>query len=63
MIDPVAKLSVSRQAIVHARRNVPEARFIAAPLERALRDLPASVDLVVLDHLVVDLVGQLIDGI
>ena len=45
----VLGIELSRQAIVHARRNVPEARFIAAPLERALRDLPASVDLVVLD--------------
>ena len=45
----VLGIELSRPAIVHARRNVPEARFIAAPLERALRDLPSRVDLVVLD--------------
>lgn len=39
---------VSR-AVQLARRNVPSARFIAAPLARALRQLPAAVDLVVLD--------------
>ncbi|AQP46997.1 hypothetical protein BW730_05160 [Tessaracoccus aquimaris] len=38
-----------RRAVAQARRNVPQARFSAAPLERALHDLPGSVDLVVLD--------------
>ncbi|MEL4504378.1 class I SAM-dependent RNA methyltransferase [Luteococcus sp. H138] len=32
-----------------ARRNVPKGRFIAAPLARALRQLPPRVDLIVLD--------------
>lgn len=36
-------------AIHRARRNVPGARFIAAPLEKALGRLPEQVDVVVLD--------------
>ncbi|MEL4358414.1 MULTISPECIES: class I SAM-dependent RNA methyltransferase [unclassified Luteococcus] len=36
-------------AVRQARRNVPRARFIAAPLARALRQLPPRVDLIVLD--------------
>ena len=39
----------SRSAIVHARRNVPEARFTAGKVERVLRTLPKRTDLVVLD--------------
>lgn len=39
---------VSR-AVELARRNVPGARFIAAPLARALRKLPRTVDVIVLD--------------
>lgn len=45
----VSGIELDRGAIAHARRNVPGARFTAAPLERALRDLPERVDLVVLD--------------
>lgn len=37
------------RAVKLARRNVPRARFVAAPLERALRQLPKGVDVVVLD--------------
>lgn len=37
------------RAVQQARRNVPRARFIAAPLARALRQLPKRTDLVVLD--------------
>ncbi|MGO4957307.1 class I SAM-dependent RNA methyltransferase [Luteococcus sp. Sow4_B9] len=36
-------------AVQLARRNVPGARFIAAPLVKALAKLPSSVDVVVLD--------------
>ena len=39
----------SRSAIVHARRNVPGARFTAGKVERAVRTLPKRTDLVVLD--------------
>jgi tRNA/tmRNA/rRNA uracil-C5-methylase (TrmA/RlmC/RlmD family) len=39
----------SRAAITHARRNVPQARFTAGQVERALRTLPKRTDLVVLD--------------
>ncbi len=39
----------SREAIVSARRNVPEARFTAGRVERVLRTLPKRTDLVVLD--------------
>jgi tRNA/tmRNA/rRNA uracil-C5-methylase (TrmA/RlmC/RlmD family) len=39
----------SRDAIADARRNVPEARFTAAKVERALRTLPKRTDLIVLD--------------
>ena len=39
----------SRPAIVHARRNVPGARFTAGKVERVLRTLPKRTDLVVLD--------------
>ena len=39
----------SRSAIVHARRNVPGARFTAGKVERAVRTLPRRTDLVVLD--------------
>lgn len=45
----VLGVELSREAISQARRNVPEARFIASALERVLRDLPEAVDLVVLD--------------
>ena len=45
----VLGVEADRRAIDRARRNVPEAEFIASPLERALRRLPKSVDLVVLD--------------
>ncbi|MDN5769536.1 MAG: class I SAM-dependent RNA methyltransferase, partial [Microlunatus sp.] len=39
----------SKSAITHARHNVPEARFTAAKVDRALRTLPKRTDLVVLD--------------
>jgi tRNA/tmRNA/rRNA uracil-C5-methylase (TrmA/RlmC/RlmD family) len=39
----------SRAAIGHARRNVPEARFTAGKVERAVRTMPKRTDLVVLD--------------
>lgn len=37
------------RAVKLARRNVPGAKFIAAPLARALRQLPPRVDVIVLD--------------
>lgn len=45
----VLGIEAGRDAVAQARRNVPEARFVASPLERALRDLPAQADVVVLD--------------
>lgn len=42
-------VELSRPAVAAARRNVPKARFLAAPLERALRQLPRHTNLVVLD--------------
>lgn len=39
----------SRTAIVHARRNVPAARFIAGSVEAHLKSLPRRADVVVLD--------------
>ncbi|MFT3861276.1 class I SAM-dependent RNA methyltransferase [Micropruina sp.] len=39
----------SKAAIVHARRNVPEAIFFAGDVERTLSRLPKRADLVVLD--------------
>ncbi|SHJ60009.1 TRAM domain-containing protein [Tessaracoccus bendigoensis DSM 12906] len=45
----VSGVETGNAAVALARRNVPEARFTAAPVERALRDFPDSVDLVVLD--------------
>ncbi|WP_420177037.1 class I SAM-dependent RNA methyltransferase [Luteococcus sp. OSA5] len=45
----VVGVEQSTGAVRLARRNVPGARFIAAPLARALRRLPGSVDVVVLD--------------
>lgn len=40
---------LSREAVRLARRNVPEADFVAGALERGHRDLPEWADLVVLD--------------
>ena len=40
---------LSREAVSLARRNVPEADFVAGALERGHRDLPEWADLVVLD--------------
>lgn len=40
---------VAREAVRLARLNVPEAEFVAGPLERGHRDLPDWADLVVLD--------------
>ena len=40
---------LSREAVRLARRNVPEASFVAGALERGHRDLPEWADLVVLD--------------
>lgn len=40
---------LSREAVYLARRNVPEATFVAGALERGHRDLPDWADLVVLD--------------
>lgn len=37
------------RAVRLARRNVPKARFISAPLAKALRKLPPAVDVIVLD--------------
>ncbi len=45
----VVGVEAGKEAVALARRNVPEARFIAAPLERAVHRLPETVDLVVLD--------------
>lgn len=45
----VLGIELSRDAIAHARRNVPEAEFIAAPLAKALSSFPEHADLVVLD--------------
>ncbi|GAB3821570.1 class I SAM-dependent RNA methyltransferase [Tessaracoccus terricola] len=45
----VLGIELSRDAIAHARRNVPEAEFIAAPLAKALDRFPERADLVVLD--------------
>ena len=42
-------IELSHQAVSAARRNVPEARFLASPLERALNRLPRAADVVVLD--------------
>lgn len=47
-VDVVGVEQVNR-AVQLARQNVPRARFIAAPLARALKRLPPRVDLVVLD--------------
>lgn len=45
----VTGVEVSRAAVRHAARNVPEATFLAAPTERAMRRVPQRCDLVVLD--------------
>lgn len=45
----VLGVELSAPAVVHARRNVPEAHFIARGMAAALRQLPDHVDLVVLD--------------
>lgn len=45
----VLGVEISKSAIHHARRNVPEGRFVAAPVDRILRRLPKRTDLVVLD--------------
>lgn len=45
----VLGIELSRDAIAHARSNVPEAEFIAAPLAKALDRFPERADLVVLD--------------
>ncbi len=45
----VTGVESSREAIVHARRNVPGARFVAAPVEGVLKGLPQRADVVVLD--------------
>ncbi|CAI9408780.1 class I SAM-dependent RNA methyltransferase [Aestuariimicrobium sp. T2.26MG-19.2B] len=45
----VTGVEINKHAVAQARRNVPDARFIAAPLDRALGRLPDHVDLVVLD--------------
>lgn len=42
-------IELGHQAVSAARRNVPEARFLASPLERALNRLPRAADVVVLD--------------
>ncbi|MDF1488515.1 class I SAM-dependent RNA methyltransferase [Tessaracoccus caeni] len=42
-------IELSAPAIDAARRNVPEARFLAAPLERALNRFPRRAGVVVLD--------------
>ena len=42
-------IELSGQAVAAAKRNVPEARFLASPLERALNRLPRRADVVVLD--------------
>lgn len=47
-LDVVGVEQVDR-AVRLARRNVPGARFIAAPLARALPKLPSNVDVIVLD--------------
>lgn len=45
----VVGAEMGRAAVELARRNVHEARFFTAPIERAQRDLPDWADLVVLD--------------
>lgn len=45
----VTGVELSREAIAHARRNVPGARFVAAPVEGIVKNLASRVDVVVLD--------------
>lgn len=45
----VTGVETGREAVRRARENVPEARFIAAPVERSFRQLPERADLVLLD--------------
>lgn len=45
----VLGVEINKRAVVHARRNVPEARFEAAAVDRFLQRLPKRADLVVLD--------------
>ncbi|WP_297741209.1 class I SAM-dependent RNA methyltransferase [uncultured Tessaracoccus sp.] len=45
----VLGVEVNKRAVLHARRNVPEARFEAAPVEQFLHRLPKRADLVVMD--------------
>ncbi|WP_040160883.1 class I SAM-dependent RNA methyltransferase [Nigerium massiliense] len=45
----VVGIEGSLDAVALARRNVPEARFVAGAVERSLRKLPSDLDLVVLD--------------
>lgn len=45
----VTGVEADREAVAMARRNVAGARFVASPVERALRTPPEACDLVVLD--------------
>ncbi|WP_233558240.1 class I SAM-dependent RNA methyltransferase [Tessaracoccus sp. OH4464_COT-324] len=45
----VLGVELSRRAVQFARRNVPEAHFVAANIDRFLSGLPARTDVVVLD--------------
>lgn len=45
----VVGIELSDQAIAAAKGNVPDARFLACPMERALNRLPRRADVVVLD--------------
>lgn len=45
----VLGVEINKRAVMHARRNVPEARFEAAAVDRFLQRLPKRADLVVLD--------------
>lgn len=45
----VLGVEINKRAVLHARRNVPEARFEAAAVDRFLQRLPKRADLVVMD--------------